>query len=146
MSDALDSGETEMNGLTSDRAAVARPRVAPYGALLGLLAVIAALQLITAPSLVAALVAPDLGHYLSEPLRGSSIAQSYFIPSIAAVNLALLLYMLHRPASLRRNFLLGTLVAAGCVVLAVLFVDRGAMASEASKLAHFTAAVLSFPL
>ena len=83
-----------MNRRTSNGAAGARRRLAPYVAVLGTLAVIIALQLITAPALTSALVAPGLGEYLSEPLRGTAVAQIYFIPSLAAIFLALTLYML----------------------------------------------------
>ena len=123
----------------------ARQRLVPWVLILGTLAAIAALQLITAPSLVAALVAPGLGEYLSGPLRGPVIAQIYFMPSIAAINLAIILYLLHQPiADLRLRLLLLNFVAVTFVLLAVLRLAPTDITTEENKLAHFTGAVLLF--
>ena len=132
-----------MNRLAPARAAAARQRIVPWVFFLGTLAAITVLQLITAPSLVAALVAPDLGEYLSAPLRGPVIAQIYFLPSIAAISLAIILYLLHQPiADARLRLMLLNFVAVTFVLLAVLRLAPANITTEESKLAHFTGAAL----
>ena len=114
-----------------------------YAFFLGLVVTIAALQLIIAPSLVSALVAPDLGKYLSNPLSGPTMAQIHFIPSIAVINLALIIYALHGPmADLRLRLLVLTFIAVTFVLLSVLILDRNDITAEESRLTHFNGAML----
>ena len=134
-----------MNGRAGARTAVARPGFVLLLFALGTLAAIAILQLSTAPALVTALIAPDLGAYLSAPLSGPVIAQIFFMPSIAAISLALILYLLHQPsADPRLRLLLLNFVAVTFVLLAILRLAPAHITTEESKLAHFTGAVLFF--
>ena len=132
-----------MNRLSPDRTAAARGKLWVYVLFLGVPVTIVVLQLIIAPSLVSALVAPDLAEYLSGPLSGPTVAQIYFIPSIAVINLALIIYALHGPiADLRLRLLVLSFIAVTFVLLAVLLLDNNDIATEESRLTHFTGAVL----
>src|ERR671913_1515545 len=105
-----------MNGPAWAKAAVARPGVVLLLFVLGTLAAIAILQLSTAPSLLTALIAPDLGAYLNATLGGPVIAQIFFMPSLAAIGLALILYLLPQPkADPRLRLLLWNFVAVSVV-------------------------------
>lgn len=131
-----------MNSVHADEAARPRRRSAVY-AIAATIAVIAALVLIVAPALTTALVAPGLNQVLDEPLRGTALAQIYFMPGLAALVLAIVLYMLHYSvADLRVRLLLVNFAAVAFVLLAVLRLDPIEITTEESKLAHFTGAVL----
>lgn len=139
------SGVSDGASSRTNSGAAAPRRLVAWAIILGTIATIAVLQLFTTPSLMAALIAPGIGDYLSAPLSGPVIAQIYFMPSIAAIGLAVILYLLHQPiADPRRCILLWTFAAIAFVLVAVMRLDSNDITNEESKLTHFTGAILLF--